>query len=639
MAYSKVIIAEKPSLGKAIAEGFSGESSGSRTHIIVGNVAITWVFGHVYGLQEADDYDQSLKFWSMAKLPIFPNPFKLKPSKTALEQIAKIKELISETNLVIHAGDPDREGQMIVDEVLSELEFKGQVKRLMLNSADPTAVKKALASLQDNAIYKPLYEAAKCRAQADWLVGINITRAVTLGLTSDGKSLVTIGRVQTPTLAMLVNRDNLIDKFVPKTFYKLEATVKTESGKTVTLSCDPTDELRLWKKEDAEALAAKLKGNKVKLSVEQVNASKGPEKLFNVLGFSKAMYALTGISPKKSAELLQALYEAKLTTYPRTEHVVLPIELKPEALTVSAHLMANSHLNEFKKLSSLMSPKDSNYNLPKSAEHHAIVPTTKPADGVFPAGCEQAYFVIARRFLLSLLPDYKYKSTTISFIDAPYAFRKKGEVALNLEKSWKAFETKKDDEVLPNIVDGEAAQIISVEVTDGQTTPPKRYNSVSLMDDMGAVAKYVDDPKLKSILKENAGIGTAATQPAIIDNLIQKGFAITDAKGNLISTDFGKEVIEKIPAQLKNPGVTALWEDALSMIAGETYEPAVFMQKIEAYTVKLIDEIKASVNKISQKPQAVSAPPRSESSTASSSHKKRTSKASSSKKSSSTLAR
>lgn len=638
MTFKMVIIAEKPSMGKAIADVLKGEVQKSRTHIVVGDVAVTWAFGHVYQLQNAQDYDEVHKKWSMDLLPILPSPFVLKPSPSALEQIKAIKGLLKETNLVVHAGDPDREGQMIVDEMLTEMKFKGSVKRMMLNAADVSSVKKALASFEDNAKYKPLYQAALCRLHADWIIGINITRAVTVGLTANGNTLVNIGRVVTPTLAMLVNRDNAIDSFVSKPFYKLEATVKTASGKTLVLNCDPQDDLRLWDKSKAEALAKKLSGTKVNLSVVQKNASEAPEKLFNVLGFAQAMDKTAKVSPKKSAELLQALYEAKLTTYPRTEHTKLPVELKPQAIPVSEHLIANEKLAEFSKASGLMSPRDSNYNLSKEAEHHAIVPTMKPANGSIPAGCELAYFVIARRFLLSLLPDYQFKSTVVSFKDEPYVFSKKGDVGLNLEKSWRAFEPVKAAEVLPDVADGEIATVVSIDVVAAKTTAPERYTTVSLMADMSAVAKYVDDPKLKAILKENSGIGTAATQPAIIDKLILTGFA-EEKSGKLISTDFGKEVIQKIPAQLKNAGVTALWEDALSMIASNTYEPAVFMSKIESYTVKLINEIKASSDKIKLVPQPLSDQPRSKASSDKSSHKSHKKTASGSKKASSTHAR
>lgn len=628
-----VIIAEKPSMGRAIADVLKGDVTRARTHIVVGDVAVTWAFGHVYQLQNAQEYDESLSSWSMEQLPIFPSPFKLKPSPDAAEQIKAVKDLLEQTNLVIHAGDPDREGQMIVDEMLNEMRFKGNVKRIMLNAADAASVKKALSSMEDNKKYKPLYDAALCRLHADWLIGINITRAVSVGLTNSGRTTVNIGRVVTPTLAMLVNRDNAIDNFVSRPFYKLEATLKTASGKTVKLNCDPQDDLRLWDKLKADSLAKKLTGQKVKLSVVQKNASEAPEKLFNVLGFSQAMYKMAKVTPKKSAELLQKLYEAKLTTYPRTEHTKLPVELKPQAIPVSAHLIENSELFNFGKLSALMAPRDSNYNLPKEAEHHAIVPTTKPSRGSIPVGCEQAYFVIARRFLMSLLPDYKFKSTIVSFQDESYVFSKKGDVGLNLDKSWRAFEPVNASEVLPEVADGEIADVLSVDVVAAKTTPPERYSAVSLMSDMGAVAKYVEDPKLKAILKENSGIGTAATQPAIIEKLISTGFAVEE-KGKLISTNFGKEVIQKIPAQLKNAGVTALWEDALSMIANKSYEPSVFMDKIKSYTNKLIGEIKSSQDKIMLVPQPLLNQLRSKSSSGSSSRTSRKKTASSSKKAS-----
>lgn len=488
-------------MGKAIASIFSGKKEVFKSHIVIGDIAVTWAFGHVFGLQEAHEYDPVHKKWALETLPIIPAPFVLKPSDNAADQIAAIKMLLKETSLVIHAGDPDREGQMIIDEILSEMKFKGKVKRMMPNSADEVSVKKSYAAMVDNKKYRPLFEAAMCRAQADWMIGINLTRAVSLGLTASGRTLVTIGRVQTPALALLVARDNLIDAFVSKAYYKLEATVKCASGKTVILNCDPQDDLRIWFKQDAEAVASKLTGAKVNLSVSQTNASQAPPKLFNTLGFCGAIHQIAKITPKTAAGLLQLLYDAptSLTTYPRTEHEKLPAELKSEALMVAKHLVANEELSEFNAVFGLMSPRDSNYTLPKTAEHHAIIPTVKSANTGIPSGCNLAYFVIARRFLLSLLPDYKFKSTVISFVEAPYSFTKKGDVGLNLTKSWKIFEksSSKQVELLPDILDGESGNVVSVLVIEGKTTPPKRYNAFTLMEDMSAVAKFVDDPKQK----------------------------------------------------------------------------------------------------------------------------------------------
>lgn len=645
MSYKYLIIAEKPSMGRAIAEVMPGqktsmpEEKGSpKTHIVCGNIAITWAYGHIYGLIEAEEYDPAYANWDFNALPIVPSPFRLKASPSAAGQCKAIAKLLKESDAVIHAGDPDREGQLIVDEILTELKYTGPVKRMMLNAADAQSVKAAMSSLKDNKEYVNLYEAALCRSQADWLVGINLTRGVTKGLMSASRGYVRIGRVSTPTMAMLVTRDLLIDNFVPKKFYRLEATVKTDSGKTVVLNCDPQDDLRIWKKEDAQALVAGLKGKKVNLNVTSKQSSEAPPKLFNVLTFSKAMFAIAKTPPTTAAKLLQGLYEAKLTTYPRTEHEKLPAEHKQHALPIAKHLVANGDIDEFSAVMGLMSPRDSNYTLPKDAEHHAIVPTVKPAQGLIPSGHEQAYFVIARRFLLSLLPEYKYMATTIGFKDGLYSFAIKGDVGLNTDKSWRAFEKKKEAVHLPSIQDGEGGVIDDVKVIEGATTPPDRYSAITLMEDMSNIAKYETNPKLKAILKENSGLGTAATRSDIVAKLLKDGFAVEEKKGSLISTDYAKEVFQKIPAQLKSAGITAVWEDALSMIAKGEYEPSLFMEKIVTYVQKNLSEISVSTEKINLSPSPAPSPSDSKSSTAQKSRTSRKTTASKSAKRSSNLA-
>lgn len=632
MNYKYVIIAEKPSMGKAIADVMPGQVERTRTHIICGDVAITWAFGHIYELVSASDYNPAYEAWDFGALPIVPNPFKLKATEAAAAQCKVIASLLKNTGVVIHAGDPDREGQLIVDEILNELKFKGSVKRMMLNAADQASVKAAMASLKDNKEYTKLYEAALCRSQADWLVGINLTRGVTTGMKGDWKGFIRIGRVSTPTMAMLVTRDLLIDSFVPKKFYRLEAQVKTDSGKSFTLSCDPRDDLRIWDKTVAQDLAKSLKGKSVQLSVVSKQSSEAPYKLFNILTFTKAMFVIGKVPPKKAAEMLQKLYEAKLTTYPRTEHEKLPAEHKSMAMPTAKHLVGNSDIDEFAAVTNLMTPRDSNYNLPKEIEHHAIVPTLKPANGTIPPGCEQAYFVIARRFLISLLPDYKFMATTIGFNADPYNFSIKGEVGLNAEQSWRAFEKKKEAVILPSVKDGEGAVIEEVKVVEGATTPPDRYTAVSLMEDMSNIAKYETNPKLKAILKDNSGLGTAATRGDIVDKLIKDGFAVEGAKATLISTDYAKEVFHKIPAQLKSAGITAIWEDALSMIAKGEYQPSVFMEKIVSYVEKILGEISTSKEKITISPPRAPVQPDSKSSSGQKSRTSHRKKASSSAK-------
>lgn len=579
----RVFIAEKPSLARAIAEGLGGERKGKGCIWCAGGDVVTWCFGHLLELAPPEQYNQAWKKWSVEHLPYAPATWILNPRDDAKEQIGVIQGLLSKASEVVNAGDPDREGQLLVDELLDHLSWKGKTSRVLLNATDPASVEKALSRIEPNSKYQNLYFAARVRQRADWLVGMNLTVAASKLLSES--ALISIGRVQTPTLALVVRRDLEIEKFQQRTFSTVEATVKTEGGKSVALLHDP--EPHIFDKPVAEQIAASVRS-----SVQVLGVKKERKRDLAPLPFILATWQQTAekhlkIGASEALKILQELYEAKVVSYPRSDCPYLPAEQAGDALGIARALISNVPV--IAHLLDRMEPKPRIYDSSKVTEHHGIVPT-----GVVPTGITgiqlEAYKLIVTRFLATLLPDYEYEETRIEFQVGDAVFSAKGERPINAFESWRVTDIKKTV-LVPDIADGERCRVESVEVKTGVTKPPKRYTEASLIADMRSVAKFVEDPKLKAKLKETSGIGTAATQASIIETLKRRGFVEIKAR-NIVSTEFGRAVIDALPPVLADPGVTAAWEDALTMIAEGKYPPDDFMANIARVVERRIADLK-----------------------------------------------
>lgn len=581
----RVFIAEKPSLAKAIAANFSAQFPKDGYIEVTGNDVVTWCYGHMLESLKPEEYDKKWQSWDLDKLPIKVSEWRLKPRKDAAKQLRVIGELLKKAKLVINAGDPDREGQLLVDEVLDYYGWKGKTQRLLLNATDRESVTKAISSMRDNSDFRNLSEAALCRSKADWLVGMNLSRAATKTFGKD--KVVSVGRVQTPTLALVVRRDLEIENFKPQTFYTLIADVKT-SGGTVKMEHAPKED-RILDKKVATAIATSLKGRSVALTVECSKKRELAPSPYMLATFQKDAEKQLGMGAQAALDALQQLYEAQLTSYPRTDHEHLPPEQAGAAVKIASAVINAGFVKEAKGLIPLMQPSKRIYSLPQEAEHHGLVPTGKKPNGNLPPKLLKAYELVCRRFVLSLLPDYEYEETTASFVHEKRKFACSGEVPLNMQKSWRAIDPKK---TAPLALHGapKEGKVLDVEVKSGKTTPPKPYTEATLIADMRSVAKFVTDPKLKSILKETSGIGTAATQSGVIETLKKRGFIEVKRK-NLVSTTFGRHVIAKMPKAMTDPGVTAAWEDALGMIASGKYKPADFMQRTDIFVTSQLSKM------------------------------------------------
>lgn len=593
----RLVIAEKPSLARTIARALDAKPTPRARNgvgwIETAQAKVTWCFGHMLELAPPEHYDPALARWSLETLPIRVSQWVLRPIKSAEPQLDVIRKLLRNASEVIHAGDPDREGQMLVDELLEYLGWSSTTRRVLIRDTTRQGIVRAFREIRSNAEFAPLYRAALCRARADWLVGMNLTRAATKRI----GPMCSVGRVQTPTLALVVRRDRAIEGHVTQIFYTLAATVATRHW-AITLVHD-APEKRIFDRAEAAAIAEALRGRVVTLAVTEKEERHAAPLPHTLASFQKEAEAEHGWSAKVALEQLQELYDQQLVSYPRTDCPYLPAEFRKHAAALADAVVATGLLPEAAPLAGRWEPRDAVYDDRKVEEHYGLVPTSRmPPEDLAPK-LKQAWLIVARRFLASLAPDDRVAVKRVSFVHDGRVFAAKGSVPLNRETSWRRlYPSESKDQPLPSHLragDAPQALVRDVDIRQGKTTPPKPYTEASLIDDMRAVAKYVDDPRLKAILKETSGIGTAATQADIIETLKQRGYVEVVGRGrvkHLRSTPFGRYLIDALPATLADPGITAAWEDQLTLIARSAASDVEFMRRIDGYVSKYVEIVK-----------------------------------------------
>ena len=583
----RLFIAEKPSMGRSIADCLPGRGEDHKNFVRVGSDVVTWCVGHILETSPPEAYKPEWKSWRLDDLPIFPEKIILRPVEATKGQLAVIKRLLAEADEVVHAGDPGREGQMIVDEVLEYLNNRKPVRRLLLNATDPATIKKQLQRLEDNRKFKSLYEAAKCRSEADWLVGMNLSRAATKSI-ADAETLVSIGRVQTPTLALVVNRCKAIENFVPRSFYDIEARIETRGGSKLVMKHSPgTEEGRLWDKEKAQELANEAVGKVGVLGVVTTRKKVSPPKLHTLASLQNEGGRKFRWSAAETLAMAQELYVMGCLTYPRTDCHYLPEEQKAEVPKVMTALrqapeaalaQVAQAISEPKPRSSVFSSKGM-----EGEEHHAIIPTGKPLPQGVSGAQRDLYRLVAMRYLLSLCPDYEHDETVVALQIGDLQLKAKGSIPRVI--GWKAHSGDKPSETtLPPMQDGEKARVLATRLAEGQTTPPAYYMEGTLVDEeMGAIAKYVEDPRIKAVLKETSGIGTSATRAEIIETLKRRGLIWINEKGHVLDTPAGRALIEGLPSNLTRPDMTAKWEMDLKQIALGQMQASHFREAIQQF--------------------------------------------------------
>lgn len=588
----RLIIAEKPKMGREIANYLPGQKTNHGDHIVCGNTTVSWCFGHILEQKMPDEYNPGWKQWTMDTLPMVPD-WSLKVKPDAKKQFDLLKKLIGEASEIVNAGDPDREGQLLVDEVLYFVGNTKPVNRLWLPAWDEDSVKKALSNIKPNSDYYGYYKAALARSRADWMVGLNLTRAFTIAGRQGGyDGVLSVGRVQTPTLALIVKRDEIIEKHKQITHYGVAGAFNHANG-LISAKWQSGEEM-ITDKSVADAVAAEIVRNNLgKVTEYEVKDGKTAAPLpFNLAKLQIAASKQFGFSAQKTLDIAQALYEThKATTYPRSDCQYLPHSQHGDCSKIMASLP-----DELTRIMDA-SKKHAAFNDEKVTAHHAIVPTGVKPDNL--SADEQKLFdLICKSYAAIFSPSAEYQTTKIIMNIGAYSFSASNKIYTNL--GWKAIYANGDEdeegaEKLPVCEIGDRIECARADVTQTQTKPPSRYNDALLIDAMSNIYRHIDDPEMKARLKETAGLGTEATRAPIIEELVKKGLVKREkGKGKaeqLISTEVGRKLVAALPEKLTSPALTAYFETMLeSVMEDSTVEE--FLELQERFTRKMIDVAK-----------------------------------------------
>jgi DNA topoisomerase III len=602
-----LVIAEKPSVGRDLAAALPGpfKSDKAKTHLESDHHVISWAVGHLVGLAEPDAYDPRLKKWRFADLPILPEKFKLVPNDDrAKKQLNAIHRLIKrdDIDLIVNACDAGREGELIFAYVYETSKSKKPVQRLWLNAMTKKAIQEAFERLRPGEELKQLEAAARSRSEADWVVGMNATRAASIRLRSAFDGAVSLGRVQTPTLALVVGRENQIRAFKPEPYWLVEAKFEATGERRYSgryLGGKRIDE------ELAGRVVADCRGGTGEITkVEKKEERERSQLLYDLTSLQRHANVLFGFSARRTLAAAQKLYEDhKAITYPRTSSRWLPSELiseiRPTAELVGrnpAYAKGAAYVTSLDKL-----PLGRVVSDDKVADHHALIPTKSRHDVSKMASDEQrVYDLVTKRFLAVFHPDAVYERTRVETKVTEHVFRTSGRVLL--EPGWKAVygeeadrrdqadDDSGGDQMLPKLERGESANVRDVESLRKETQPPRRYSEASLLAAMETAGKDIEEVELREAMKDS-GIGTPATRAAIIERLIAVGYLEREGR-TLIPTDKGMQVIKLLGDHpLTSADLTGDWERRLGLIEqGEDSRPA-FMGDIAKFTSSTVGQL------------------------------------------------
>lgn len=615
----RLIIAEKPSLGRAIAEVLPRPHKRQDGFIeTAGGDCVTWCVGHLLEQVEPDSYDPAFKQWRFEHLPIIPQQWQLQPRKGTRSQLAVIKRLLKTADVIVHAGDPDREGQLLVDEVLDFLKLSATrrktVRRLLVNDLNAPAVKKALARLQDNSDYIPLSVSALARSRADWLYGINLTRAYTvLGRKAGYNGLLSVGRVQTPVLGLVVRRDEEIANFQPKPFFEVYAILVTDQGEMFKAKWQPSEACQPWMDDEgrvldrrlADNVAGRIKGKQGEVTkAERKQGKETPPLPYSLSALQIDAARQLRMNAKQVLDICQKLYEQKLITYPRSDCRYLPKEHLGEAPEVLSAIRSNDD-----GLAKAVDNADSSrvtraWNDSKVSAHHAIIPTSRRAD-IYKLGDweQKLYRLIARQYIGQFYPDHIFESRKVEVTIEGGLFTASSKQTM--DKGWKALhsfqqkerqkESDKDEsqQRLPELKKGQKLLCKDAELAEKMTQPPKAFTDATLLSAMTGIARYVKDPEVRKILKETDGLGTEATRAGIIELLFNRKYLTRQGK-EIHGTATGKALIQALPEAVSRPDMTASWEASLNGIVERKGSYNAFMGNLEHSLHSLLAQAQTS---------------------------------------------
>src|SRR4051794_40363298 len=579
----RVVLAEKPSVARELA-AFLGASARRDGYFEGRGYQVTWALGHLATLKEPEDYDPALKRWSLAALPFIPERFALKPlgDRGAGKQLAVIRRLFHAADELICATDAGREGELIFRYILELCGCTGKpARRLWLSSLTEAAIREAFRRLRPLSDFAALYAAARCRSEADWVVGLNATRYYTVRHRAGGL-LWSVGRVQTPVLALIVRRDDEIRTFRPEPFWDLLTGYR---GVTFKFAGE-----RLLKEEDALEVLRRVEGPPSPVvGVERNPERPPPPQLYDLTELQGDMNRRFGLSADATLKAAQAIYEAKLISYPRTDSRYLGADMKGQVPNILADLRPLKP-DEIGKLDlGALAFTGRIVDDRKVGDHHAIIPTGKRPGALSP-GAQKVYDAIVIRLIAAFYPVCVKEVTTVAGVSNGVPFRARG--VRVLEPGWTALyprkevEPKDDEQDLPEFRPGESGPH-EPSIRKGETTPPKPYTEGSPLGAMETAGKLVDDEQLKEALKER-GLGTPATRAAIIETLLERGYIVREKKA-LAATDLGRYLVALVrDRSLKSPELTGEWEAKLREIERGRLDPRRFMGEIARYTAEVI---------------------------------------------------
>ena len=581
----KVCIAEKPSVAKGIAEVLGAKTR--KDGYFEGNgYCVTWTYGHLCTLKEPNDYTEKWKWWNLNALPMLPSNFgiKLKSNSGILKQFKTIERLISDCQEVINCGDAGQEGELIQRWVLTKAGCKKPLKRLWISSLTEEAIQEGFNNLQEGSNFDNLYSAGISRAIGDWILGMNCTRLYTLKYAKD-KQVLSIGRVQTPTLAMIVSRQKEIDSFKSETYWELKTVYR--------LVVFSSDKGKLKTQEEGVQLVEEITNNEFNIvSYEQKEGKEAPPRLFDLTAIQIECNKKFSFSAEYTLNYVQKLYEKKLVTYPRVDTTYLPTDLYSKIPGILEKLTPYAHLTALLLTEKIKNSKKV-FNNKKVTDHHAIIPT-----GEFPKGLslqeKQVYDTITKRFIAVFYPDCTLSNTIVLGQVKEIKFKATGKQII--DPGWRVVynsdkkSTESEDPVMPLFVKGETGPH-EPELLEKQTQPPKYFTEASLLRAMETAGKQIEDEELKDLMKEN-GIGRPSTRANIIETLYRRKYVRKDKK-KLVATITGTQLIDTIKSDLlKSPELTGQWEKKLRDIEKGTFSASQFKEEMFQMVTGLCHEVK-----------------------------------------------
>lgn len=600
-----VCIAEKPSVAKDIAR-ILGATTSHNGYMEGNGFQVTWTFGHLCTLKEPNDYTENWKHWSLSALPMIPPRFgiKLIDDDGIKRQFSVIERLMQAADCIVNCGDAGQEGELIQRWVMQKAQAKCPVKRLWISSMTDEAIREGFNSLKDQSEYQPLYVAGLSRAIGDWLLGMNATRLYTLKY-GQNRQVLSIGRVQTPTLALIVNRQKEIDSFVPEPYWVL-STIYRDTLFTATKG-------KFTTKEEGEQAFATIADKPFEVTgVSKKNGNEAPPRLFDLTSLQVECNRKFSYSAETTLNLIQSLYERKLTTYPRVDTQFLSDDIYPKCAGILTGM--RGYEQYIQPLAGKKLPKSKRvFDTSKVTDHHAIIPTGVPASALSDME-RNVYDLIARRFIAVFYPDCKFATTIVLGKVEDVEFKVSGKEIL--EPGWRTIyaqqpshpnnpstpqplnpqpsssedDDKQDEErTLPTFVKGESGPHTPT-LTEKWTTPPKYYTEATLLRAMETAGKFVDDETLRAALKEN-GIGRPSSRAGIIETLFKRHYIRRERK-NLIATTTGIELIDIIHEELlKSCELTGIWEKKLRDIEHKKYEAADFINELKQQVTEIVYDV------------------------------------------------